>query len=199
MFNRVNWGAITAGAAIGTGISLFFSVILRAIDRAPTGTAGTFAIQLSTPHAIAAVIVMALAFAIGGASTVVLGRFQFRSQAVLHSMASFLVAAVVIHYFARGALFIGYPGYPFNAGPFNGFSGGAFRQGVNAAANLTGGLTQPPGNFVATTPIVVWTIAFSCIAGLVSSVLSGMRAFTWLERNKIWGERERRETVRKAA
>lgn len=194
MFSRVNWGSITAGAMIGTGISFLFSVILRAVDGLPPASAeGPIPIPLTTWHATAAVLSIGISFAVAGASTVILGRFQFRSQALLHSLSAFLVAAVAIHYVTRGSLFIGYPGPPLF------FDGAAFAPGLNGAANLTSGYTGPQSNFVPRSPIVFWTIAFSCIAGATTTVISGLRAFRWLEANKIWGERERLDQVKKVA
>jgi hypothetical protein len=173
MTDRMRLGTILTGATIAYGLTFCISLFFRALAGQPQPLP-----PLSTWQAFGGILAVTFSFAVGGAATVLLGRFRFRSHAALHSLAACLLAVLAIHYFTRGSLFIGRPGYSF---------------GTNYSWEMALGRVVP------FTPFVSWAIAFSCLASLVASVFSGLVAFRWLESNQVWGERVRPENLRKVA
>lgn len=118
--NRVNWSSIFSCALIGTGAALLLSMLARAIHIAmlpgelSLDAGNVVPLSFGWLDAIGAVLVMGLAFGAAGFAATLLARFPTRIEGVLHAAAGFMLAALAIHFMARGALFAGRPGFPWD-------------------------------------------------------------------------------------
>lgn len=181
MSNRVNWSAIFAGALIGIGGCLCLALISRAWLINNTDVNFLAEVPYRGGEAAAALVFSVVAFSLAGMSTVLLGRFPLRADALLHALGGFLLAAVFIHYATAGALFIGRPGFPVGWAP------GALRAGAQGGPLLGSDLA-------------VWTTAISALLGLLSTGVSSWLTFDWLANGRLWGSKlSRREYERRPA
>lgn len=167
--NRVNWSSIFTCALIGSGIALILAMVARAVSMAslPEGTVQTardfVPLPFGWPEAVASVIVMGLAFGAAGFATSVLARFPTRIEGLLHAVAGFMLAAIAIHFMARGALFAGRPGFPWDLA-------------VQPEFSL-------PRTF-ASNSFLAWVTALSAICGLAACCGGAWAGFTWVAKRR---------------
>jgi hypothetical protein len=175
--NRVNWGAIFAGAVTGLGTSLVLSYFLRATGlisfagaSLPNATPAVLPIS-SGWDGLFAVIAAGLAFAVTGASTALLGRFAVASQAVIHALAALALTYVFIHLFLQDGPLFGRAGLSWNV----------------ALGRGRGGPIVP--DFA----VLRWTAFFSSLLGVLTCFLASLRAHRLLQRgsvDRLFGERD---------
>lgn len=182
--NRVNWSSIFSCALMGTGAALLLSMVARSANMAllPEGTVITAQNPGPLPFgwldAIAAVVVMGVSFGAAGFASSVLARFPTRLEGVLHAFAGFMLAALAIHFMARGALFAARPGFPWDLAIQREFTAGRNFQ-YNA--------------------FVSWTSVVSVLFGLAACCAGASAGFHWLAHGRFRSAATRRDNSRRAA
>ena len=179
--NRVNWSSIFSCALIGSGAALLLSMLARSLQMAAFSDGTVIDINSVVPlpfgwtEALGAVLVMGLSFGAAGFASIVLARFPSRIEGLLHACAGFMLAALAIHFMARGAFFAGRPGFPWDL---------ALQREFN--------MTRP----FTFTSFLASVTAVSALVGLAACCGGAWVGFDWLNSRAL---APRRDTTRRVA